>query len=365
MLAARAYPNPTQPCRRVSTRSRARRTHTASHTCSIVARERRVDAFLEDAPVRTALLSRVAAHHKEAHTLDTAVLNGSAHKVFALKKKMTRTGRRYIRLNREIKKIIVPARRTITTPGEERVVRRPRTGGRSSPVEVEGIVPVFVPESDLCHYCNTPMTRIVSTAVLGCMTCCRVQPYLEVTPANVPFGEEVEFSNFAYKRKAHLLEWFKYIQALEKQVPDDEVVNKVMDYLYYNMNIRNTDNIQPKHVRIALEELEMRTYYPNKVQIWVRITGKSVPRFSMFQQRQLLSMFDACQAPFEKHKPDGRKNFLSYSYFIYKLCELMGYDEFLPLVDLPKGEDKLRKQDALFKKICGELQWKFIRSSRS
>lgn len=277
---------------------------------------------------------------------------------------MTGTGRRYIRLNREIKKIIVPARRTTTTPGEERVVRRPRLTNRSSPVEVEGVVPVFVPESDLCHYCNTPMTRIVSTAVLGCMTCCRVQPYLEVTPANVPFGEEVEFSNFAYKRKAHLLEWFKYIQALEKQVPDDEVVNRVMDYLYYNMNIRNTDNIQPKHVRIALEELEMRTYYPNKVQIWVRITGKSVPRFSMFQQRQLLSMFDACQAPFEKHKPDGRKNFLSYSYFIYKLCELMGYDEFLPLVDLPKGEDKLRKQDALFKKICGELQWKFIRSCR-
>jgi hypothetical protein len=178
------------------------------------------------------------------------------------------------------------------------------------------------------------------------------------------FGEEVEFSSFAYKRKGHLLEWFKYIQAQEKTVVPDEVLSSVMDYIYRVAGIRSNDAIQPRHVRDALEHLKLRAYYPSKVQVWVRITGRAAPRFTVFQQRQLLSMFEACQSPFEKFKPPNRKNFLSYSYLISKLCHLCGYDSFLPLLDLPKGNDKLAKQDAVFRKICGELNWRFTRTQR-
>ena len=40
-------------------------------------------------------------------------------------------------------------------------------------------------------------------------------------------------------------------------------------------------------------------------------------------------MFKDIQQPFQKHCPDDRKNFLSYSYVLHKFCELLELDEFL------------------------------------
>lgn len=74
-------------------------------------------------------------------------------------------------------------------------------------------------------------------------------------------------------------------------------------------------------------------------------------------------MFQAIQAPFEKHCPPDRKNFLSYSYCLYKFCELLRMDEYLNHFSLLKGRDKLYRQDEIFRKICQELNWQFIRAS--
>jgi hypothetical protein len=71
-------------------------------------------------------------------------------------------------------------------------------------------------------------------------------------------------------------------------------------------------------------------------------------------------MFKDIQAPFEKHCPPERKNFLSYSYVLYKFCELLGEDEYLEYFPLLKSKEKLYNQDVLFRKICEELRWEFI-----
>ena len=68
-------------------------------------------------------------------------------------------------------------------------------------------------------------------------------------------------------------------------------------------------------------------------------------------------MFKDIQAPFEKHCPPERKNFLSYSYVLYKFCELLGEDEYLEYFPLLKSKEKLYNQDVLFRKICEELRW--------
>jgi hypothetical protein len=73
-------------------------------------------------------------------------------------------------------------------------------------------------------------------------------------------------------------------------------------------------------------------------------------------------MFIAVQPAFEKHCPKDRKNFLSYSYCLYKFFELLGYEQFLETFTLLKGRDKLARQDEIFQKICEELDWQFIPS---
>ena len=62
-------------------------------------------------------------------------------------------------------------------------------------------------------------------------------------------------------------------------------------------------------------------------------------------------MFEKIQIPFEKHRPSvnqKRKNFLSYSYTLFKLSELLGQDQLLPHLSLLKSREKLYEQDKLW-----------------
>ena len=76
-------------------------------------------------------------------------------------------------------------------------------------------------------------------------------------------------------------------------------------------------------------------------------------------------MFNEIQKPFDtwvKIVAPQRKNFLSYGYVLYKFCELLGEDDLLQYFSLLKSQDKLYQMDAIWKKICQELQWEYIPS---
>lgn len=77
-------------------------------------------------------------------------------------------------------------------------------------------------------------------------------------------------------------------------------------------------------------------------------------------ENKLKHMFLQIQEPFEKHCPSDRKNFLSYAYTIYKLCELLGEDKYLPMFSLLKSKEKLHQQDLIWRGITSELGWEYI-----
>src|SRR3989344_5110843 len=216
---------------------------------------------------------------------------------------------------------------------------------------------------DQCSTCNIAMIIMASEARLGCPLCGRTQLFLQTTSARIPYGEEVEFGSFSYKRQNHFQEWLNSIQAKENTEVPNTVIQDVMQHLYYKNNFRKPVEIKPCHIRLALKQFAFRKHYDHVMQIYVSITGRQPPRFTSFQEEQLRLMFAAIQAPFKKHCPADRKNFLSYSYCLFKFCELLGYDHFLQYFMLLKGPQKLQKQDYIFKRICGELDWQFIASN--
>jgi hypothetical protein len=149
-------------------------------------------------------------------------------------------------------------------------------------------------------------------------------------------------------------------QAKESTEVPPEVLSQVMDYLYNVKKLKDVHKIAQKKVREVLKELKLRKYYDHCAQITARITGQLPPRMTPFQAEQVKLMFSAIQGPFNIHCPPERTNFLSYSYCLYKFCQLLGYDEFLPCFPLLKGKDKLAAMDRIWKKICMELDWQFI-----
>ena len=79
-------------------------------------------------------------------------------------------------------------------------------------------------------------------------------------------------------------------------------------------------------------------------------------------EEELRRMFKEIQIPFQKHCPEDRKNFLSYSYILHKFVQLLELDEFIPCFLLLKSREKLHQQDMIWKNICKELKWQFIPS---
>jgi hypothetical protein len=223
------------------------------------------------------------------------------------------------------------------------------------------VSPVYVVDEDMCDTCNVPMVVMASEARMGCPLCSRTRSYMQATSSRIPYGEEVEFGSFSYKRQNHFQEWLNSIQAKENTEVSGAVIERVMAHLYRN-GVRNPQHITLDNVRAALKALDLRKVYDHTMQLYVTITGNPPPRFTTFQEEQLRLMFDAIQGPFKKHCPPERKNFLSYAFCLHKFCELLGYDHFLQYFTLLKGAEKLRKQDAIFAKICEELDWQFIPS---
>ena len=224
--------------------------------------------------------------------------------------------------------------------------------------------PILVIKEDVCDTCEVAMVILSSEARMGCPMCSRTKPYMQATSSRIPYGEEVEFASFSYKRQNHFQEWLNSIQAKENTEVCATVINDVIAYLYQKLGVRDTSAITQQLVRTALKKLGLKKQYDHTMQIFVSITGKKPPRFTTFQEEQLRLMFDAIQGPFKKHCPPDRKNFLSYSYCIHKFCQLLGYDDVLKYFVLLKGDEKLKKQDMIFSNICGELDWQFIKSER-
>lgn len=220
-----------------------------------------------------------------------------------------------------------------------------------------GAPPIQVTDQEKCKDCDEDMILDTHQAMLYCPVCHNTIKYIDATSTNTAYGEEVEFPTFSYDRLNHLNEWLLIIQGKESTVPE-EIIEEIMEQLR-RLNRVNNDDITIKLIRETLKKNQMKKYYRNVVQIWSRITGKDPPRMTMEQEHRIRMMFNQIQEPFERHKPPERKNFLSYEYVIYKCCEILEYNNFLPYFKLLKGTDKLRKQDLIWENICIDLGWPY------
>jgi hypothetical protein len=178
---------------------------------------------------------------------------------------------------------------------------------------------------------------------------------------SMSYSDDVEFSSFSYKRINHFNEWLQQVQAKENHEISQKVLDGVMLELY-RQRVTDLQAITPKKVREVLKTLKLRKAYEHVAQITSRLTGGKPLRVPAEVEEMCRLMFIAVQPAFEKHCPKDRKNFLSYSYCLFKFFQLLGYDEFLDSFTLLKGRDKLAKQDEIFKKICEELDWEFVPS---
>jgi hypothetical protein len=212
--------------------------------------------------------------------------------------------------------------------------------------------------------CNSNMVFSARESVMICQNCGNTRDFMEMTDANMSYEQEVSqdvISYFAYKRLNHFTEWLNSLQAKE----NTEIPEAVMDAVkaeFKKARATTRADITAKRVREFLKKLKLNRYYEHTNSLVNALNGVPPPKLSEELEQRFKKMFALIQAPFDKHCPKNRKNFLSYSYTLYKFAELLGEDHLLVHFPLLKSAEKLHAQDMIWRDICRELQWQFIRS---
>ena len=212
-----------------------------------------------------------------------------------------------------------------------------------------------------CPECDTEMVFSQNEAVFTCVNC-GFQEFILIDSDKPSYKDPPrEVSYYAYKRINHFNEWLAQFQAKESTDIPQEVFNAILVELKKE-RILDTKNIKQTKIREILKKLKLNKYYEHVPHIINRLNGQNAPIMSREVEEKLRYMFKEIQPSFQAHCPEGRNNFLSYSYVLYKFCELLELDEYLPCFPLLKNRDKLYVQDKIWQLICQDLQWEFLRS---
>jgi len=170
-----------------------------------------------------------------------------------------------------------------------------------------------------------------------------------------------EMSYYAYKKINHLNEWLAQFQAKETT----EISPAVLDLIRAELKkerITDMSKLKASKLKEVIKKLKLNRCYDHVAHVLNRINGISAPVLSREVEEKLRFMFKEIQFSFVKHCPKKRSNFLSYSFVLYKFCELLELDEYLPCFPLLKSREKLYMQDKIWQKICEDMRWEFIRT---
>ena len=216
----------------------------------------------------------------------------------------------------------------------------------------------YIIQTDICRFCNKgELIPIEHEGILLCNMCSKSVKYLidNDKPSYKEPPKEVCF--YAYKRINHFREILAQFQAKEStQIPDEVIENIKLQIKKERLTIYQLNNKRAKDI---LKKLGYNKYYEHIPFIKDRL-GIKPPIMSAALETTLCNLFMDIQSPYAKYCPDDRVNFLNYYYTIYKLCELLGQDQFLPFFPMLKDREKRIEQDEVWSKICQELNWEFI-----
>ena len=227
------------------------------------------------------------------------------------------------------------------------------------PEHARAVTNAFDDPHGICDTCEKEMMFSANEALFFCDGC-GYQEFVLIDSDKPSYKDPPrEVTYYAYKRINHFNEWLAQFQAKESTEIPEDVFQAILGELRKE---RLGINIKPAKIREILKKLKCTNFYEHVPYILNRINGETAPVMSREVEEKLRYMFKEIQPSFVKHCPKSRSNFLSYSYVLYKFCELLNLDEYLQCFPLLKNRDKLYNQDKIWEKICHDMGWQYIKS---
>lgn len=207
-----------------------------------------------------------------------------------------------------------------------------------------------------CKECNIEKTLDYSESAYICSNCGEMEEII--------IDEDRQIKEYSpYKRLNHFREWLNQFQAKESTEISDEICINIIKEINRN-RITDLANLDRNRMQSILKKLGYNHLYEHIPYIINKLSNLPPPKINSNIESRFLKMFMLIQEPWELYKPKGRKNFLSYSYILYKFCELLELDDLLEFFPLLKSPEKLKEQDQVWKKFCLYLKWEYYPTFR-
>ena len=206
----------------------------------------------------------------------------------------------------------------------------------------------------ICSRCNVLLE--VDEGSYVCHSCgyCKLGIEQSSEPSYKELQDYVYKPQFTYQKLTHLEDWLRSFQSKENRYIEQSILDKVI-LEARKQRITDLNTLNEEKVKKFLKKLNLNDYYDNVIAIINRINGRPPFQLTVEIENKIKTMFQQIQAPFIKHKPASRKNFLSYAYILYQFFKILGLNEFAKYFPLLKSADKLRQQDEIFKKIVTDM----------
>lgn len=205
-----------------------------------------------------------------------------------------------------------------------------------------------------CNECNIEKILDYAISAYICTCCGEVEEII--------LDEDRLIKDYSpYRRLNHFREWLNQFQARQSPDINEEIYKDIINELNKNRIIDFT-GLNKKKMKAILKKLGYNSYYEHAQYIINKLSNLPPPKITRDMEKIFIKMFIKIETPWLKYKHNDRKNFLSYSYVLYKFCELLELDHLLDCFTLHKAPDKLMENDDIWKKICNDLNWEFISS---
>ena len=220
----------------------------------------------------------------------------------------------------------------------------------------------IINEDNYCYTCEKFRVFNIDEAISTCLSC-----GISINVSINPEKPSIKPAENDYKRYTHFCDCLANIQGKESVKVSEEVINTIIREIVHERMENSLEKLTEADIKRYLKKHRKLRYYNHATQILYRITKIPPLQMTPIMEEKMKMRFLQIQEPFEIFKGKNRSNFFSYSYIIYKFCQILGYNEFLPKLKLYKDRLKLYEHDKIWKKICEHLGgeragWKFIKS---
>ena len=209
----------------------------------------------------------------------------------------------------------------------------------------------------ICEHCNIgELIKVNHEGIIVCNHCFTNHKYLVDNDKPTYKEPPKEVSFYAYKRINHFREILSQFQAKESTDIPKEIIEQISNQV--KKERIQLSQLTNKKMKEILKKLKYNKYYEHIPFIKDKL-GIKPPVMSPKLEDTLCNLFMDIQIPYAKYCPNSRVNFLNYYYTLYKLCELLGENQYLEFYPMLKDQKKV-EQDEIWKKICNDLNWDYI-----